>query len=109
MNEVNVLRMLNHRNIIAIKGHCSSASSRFRHRYFIFLELASGGELNDLVAELGGLSETSARTYFAQMVEAVTACHDAAVAHRDLKLENWVLSTSGKVKLIDFGLAHVYS
>jgi len=107
MHEVNILQMLNHRHIVACEGHGRSADSP-KHRHVLFLELADGGDLYELVMSLGGLSEASARTYFIQIVEAVAHCHDMGVAHRDLKLENVVLTGSGEVKLVDFGLAHAY-
>ena len=42
------------------------------------------------------------------MLDGVAYCHLAGVAHRDLKLENVLLNEQGALKLIDFGLSHVY-
>ena len=40
---------------------------------------------------------------FTQICEAVGHCHEKNFAHRDLKLENILLTTDFKIKLIDFG------
>jgi len=105
--ERHILQMLNHRHVIAFKGHGRSSGSARHH--LLFLEMASGGDLFDVVAKSNGkLSEDVLRRLFSQMIEAVAHCHSAGVAHRDLKLENFVLDAAGDVKLIDFDLAHVY-
>merc|ERR1719450_1504017 len=54
------------------------------------------------------MPEPVARNFFCQMLDGVAYCHLAAVAHRDLKLENVLLNEQGALKLIDFGLSHVY-
>jgi len=51
------------------------------------------------------LPEPMVEEYMAQVLSGVTACHQAGVAHQDLKLENLVLMPDGSVKLIDFGLS----
>ena len=43
-----------------------------------------------------------------QIANAVSALHDVGVAHRDLKLENFVLRDDGSVCLIDFGVSAAY-
>jgi serine/threonine protein kinase len=46
--------------------------------------------------------------YFTEMVSAVGYLHEQGVVHRDLKLENVLLSGANTCKLCDFGLAHAY-
>ena len=107
--ECHILETLAHPNIIHVKGH-GLGLDKHAHLYFIFMELASGGELFDQVIDRGAnaMEEAVARGFFCQMLDGVAYCHLAGVAHRDLKLENVLLNATGQLKLIDFGLSHVY-
>lgn len=105
--ECQILDVLKHPNVIAVRGH-GVGLNQYANVYFIFMELASGGELFDKVID-GPMSEQVARNYFVQLLEGVAYLHAAGVAHRDLKLENVLLTGSAVVKLIDFGLSHVYA
>lgn len=107
--ECNILMQLKHANIIDMKDHCQG-NGNMKHIYFIFMELASGGELFDQVIDRGAsaMPEAVARGFFNQILSALQMCHLWGVAHRDLKLENVLLNSSGVVKLIDFGLSHIY-
>jgi len=65
-------------------------------------------ELFDVLTDSGGsVAEQLARTFFVQSVAALRFMHQNGVAHRDIKLENIMLDRYGRLKLIDFGLAHV--
>jgi serine/threonine protein kinase len=63
------------------------------------IELCEGGELFDIVAASGGLPEDQARTYFREILTAVEYCHAQGVFHRDLKLENVLRDTDGRLKV----------
>lgn len=107
--ECQILEVLQHPNVIHVKGHGHGLGGE-EHLYYIFMELAGGGELFDQVIDRGAnaMPEAVARGFFCQLLDAVAYCHLAGVAHRDLKLENVLLNAPGVVKLIDFGLSHVY-
>ncbi len=70
---------------------------------FLVLELLDGTTLQD---ELKAGMELSFRLYIAEKVaEALAAAHSKGIVHRDLKPENVMLTRSGEVKVLDFGLA----
>jgi len=109
--ECRILEGLDHENVIKVLGHGTGRqSSGQSHLYFIFMELASGGELFDQVIDRGAnaMNEATARNFMRQLLAGVEHCHSRGVAHRDLKLENVLLTKEGVVKVIDFGLSHIY-
>ena len=68
------------------------------------LEYADGGDALKHIQSTGALSEERARLWTAQIASAVRYMHDVDVAHRDLKLENLLLTGTGDaIKLCDFG------
>jgi len=107
--ECKILETLTHRNVIHVKAH-TRGLNKHAHFYFIYMELASGGELFDQVIDRGAnaMSEAEALKFFHELLDGVAYCQLAGVAHRDLKLENVLLNSAGEVKIIDFGLSHVY-
>ena len=71
------------------------------------LDLASRGDLADLVKKYGSLSLRCARWYTAQIADAVLWVHSKGIVHRDLKPENVLLDDELRVKLTDFGSAYL--
>ena len=73
---------------------------------FLFLEMCSGGELFERVSD-GPLSERAARPIAKGIAEALRHCLSRGVVHRNVGLENVMLSAEdpSAIKLIDFGLA----
>jgi len=74
--------------------------------------MGNGGELFDRLANQEQYGQKEAARAFEQMVEAVGYCHRMGVAHRDLKLENFIYesnSWNSQLKLIDFGLSKKYN
>lgn len=72
---------------------------------FVFMELAEGGDLHSWMDTFGIVPEAQAKVWFSQLVSAVDYLHSELVAHRDIKLENCLLTHYGQLKLIDFGYA----
>jgi serine/threonine protein kinase len=69
------------------------------------MELASNGELFDIIAPVGGFSENIARYYFKSFLESLAYLHDNGICHRDLKPENLLLTDDWKLKIADFGFS----
>ena len=68
------------------------------------LEYAEGGDALHYVQSAGALGEERARTWSSQVTSAVAYMHDLGIAHRDLKLENLLLTGDLRtIKICDFG------
>ncbi len=68
-----------------------------------------GGDLSKKIADAKGkpISESNILNWFTQILLAMKHVHDRKIIHRDLKCQNIFLTTSGIVKLGDFGIARV--
>eukprot|EP00257_Ricinus_communis_P024773 XP_025012187.1 serine/threonine-protein kinase PEPKR2 [Ricinus communis] len=73
--------------------------------FHLVMELCSEGRLIDQMVEEGQYSEQRAANIFKDVMSVIKYCHDMGVVHRDVKPENLLLMSSGKIKLADFGLA----
>lgn len=66
------------------------------------------GELFDYLVSRRRLSEPETRRFVRQMLKALDYCHREGVVHRDLKLENLLLSDSDNIKITDFGFSNMF-
>jgi len=71
---------------------------------YIVSELLEGSTLRDLTPA-AALPVRKAIDYGAQIAKGLAAAHDKGIVHRDLKPENLFVTTDGRVKILDFGLA----
>jgi serine/threonine protein kinase len=104
-HEAAVLRAVgDHPSIAGLKDHFEVGG-----RGWLFVELATGGELTDRLVDSGRLEAREARELFAPLVAALCHCHGRGVVHRDVKMDNVMLcaADASAVKLIDFGLGVV--
>ncbi|KAI8929294.1 kinase-like domain-containing protein [Entophlyctis helioformis] len=79
-------------------------------RIYMVMEFCNGGEAFDYIVKHGRLDDQlpECRRIFGQIMDAVAQCHEKNFVHRDLKLENILLTDDLHVKLIDFGFTRDY-
>jgi serine/threonine protein kinase len=76
-----------------------------RGLYYIVMELVEGITLKDYITKKGKLSVKEATSIAIQVSLGLEAAHNRGIIHRDVKPQNIIISTDGKVKLSDFGIA----
>ncbi len=76
---------------------------------FIVMELVEGITLKDYIKKKGKLSVKEATSIAIQVSLGLEAAHNSDIVHRDVKPQNIIISTDGKVKLSDFGIARAVS
>jgi serine/threonine-protein kinase len=99
VNEAKAASALNHPNIVTIHE-----IDELNDVDFIVMEHVEGAPLDRLISAKG-LSVAQALSYAVQTADALAAAHAAGIVHRDIKPGNIVVTPSGRVKVLDFGLA----
>ena len=97
--EARAAAALNHPNILAVYdiGDADGAP-------FIVSELLEGQTLRACL-DAGAIAPRKAVDYAVQIAHGLAAAHEKGIVHRDLKPENLYVTESGRVKILDFGLA----
>ncbi|XP_059504867.1 serine/threonine-protein kinase Nek9 isoform X2 [Stegostoma tigrinum] len=101
-NEILILSVLQHHNIIAYYNHFLD-----ENKLLIEVEYCNGGNLYDKILQQGGklFPEETVVWYLYQIVSAVAHIHSYGILHRDIKTLNIFLTKSDLIKLGDYGLA----
>jgi serine/threonine protein kinase len=97
--EARAVGMLNHPNILTIYDTGVSQGTPY-----IVTELLEGANLRALLNDRP-LPLSRALEYARQIAEGLAAAHEKGITHRDLKPENLFVTTDGRIKILDFGLA----
>lgn len=100
LNEGRAAASLVHPNIVTT--HAIGGESGV---YFLEMEFVGGRSLQRLLLEEGRLDPLRATAICARVADGLAAAHREGVVHRDIKLENILLTMQGAPKLGDFGLA----
>lgn len=100
IRETEILKKLQHENIIRYYGAGSSRMQRF-----YAMELVEGGSLDGIIKAQGKLTWQETVEYGLQIAKALEHAHAAGIVHRDLKPANLLITKDGVLKLTDFGIA----
>jgi len=100
--EALILSQLNHPNVATIHDFDTQQGVDF-----LVMEYIPGITLSEKVA-VGALPEKDVIRLGVQLAEGLAAAHDHGVVHRDLKPANLRLTSDGRLKILDFGLAKLW-
>ena len=98
--EAQVAARLNHANIVTVYD-----LAEMNGQPYIAMEYVEGQTLADILERTGPLCPERTLPILRQLIDALQYAHDAGVVHRDIKPENVMMTKSGTLKLMDFGLA----
>jgi serine/threonine protein kinase len=99
VKEAKAASALNHPNIVHVYDIAESDGVQF-----IAMEFVKGKTLAELIGH-HGLRLNDTLRYAVQISDALAQAHAAGIVHRDLKPSNVMVSESGLIKILDFGLA----
>ena len=100
MKEINVLKKMNHPNIIQFID-----AKKTENNIYLIMEFCNGGSLEEFIKKKEGkLEEMEILYYFRDIIDAFRYLQSINTVHRDVKPDN-VLFQDGLLKLADFGFA----
>lgn len=100
VREAEAAGRLKHHNIVALYDVDISAG-------VMAFEYVEGGSLADVLSDGQALPFAKVRRLALELLDALSAAHDAGIIHRDVKPANVFLDAAGNAKLGDFGAAHL--
>ena len=101
IREARVLSRLNHPHVAGIYDFVTHGK-----RDYIVMEFVPGATLRDILAG-GPLPACEVVRLGAQIARGLTAAHAANIVHRDIKPSNLKVTSSGELKILDFGVARL--
>lgn len=107
IRELKHLQELSHPNIISLLSVFSSKDQNLN----LVLEFLPLGDLEMLIKDVSGVRYGAAdiKAWMGMLSRAIWFCHANFVLHRDIKPNNLLISSTGEIKLADFGLARSFS
>jgi tRNA A-37 threonylcarbamoyl transferase component Bud32 len=98
--EIEILSKIDHENIVKLH-----AAINAHHHFFLVMDYVSKISLFEFIEHQDNkrVSESFARAIFKQLVSAIHYLHCQDIVHRDIKLQNVLLTPDVHIKLIDFG------
>lgn len=100
--EFEVMSRLKHPNLIGVYDFGFDIP---RNTYYITMEYLNGSSLKDVIKENGALAPDKAISIMIDLCRAITFIHSRKILHRDINPSNIIITSTGQVKIMDFGLA----
>ena len=100
--EVRAAARLNHPNVVTVYSFHEAEGLPF-----YAMEYIEGQSLADLIVSDAPLDARKALTIAAQAADGLACAHKAGILHRDIKPSNIIVTPSGLVKVLDFGIAKI--
>jgi CheY-like chemotaxis protein len=97
---------LKHPNIVEVLAISQDAASQ---QYYIVMEFVEGGNLREILAIRKKLNVPEALRIIEDAASGLAYAFSRGLTHRDIKLTNLLISSTGEAKLVDFGLAQLLS
>ncbi|XP_034048212.1 serine/threonine-protein kinase NIM1 [Thalassophryne amazonica] len=98
--EISNMEVVQHPNVVRLYEVVCMPS-----RVYLVLEYAGGGDLHNKICNEGKLPDNTSKITFSQILSAIKYLHNINIIHRDLKAENVLFTSSGCVKVADFGFS----
>eukprot|EP00826_Nyctotherus_ovalis_P060367 TRINITY_DN8460_c0_g3_i1.p1 TRINITY_DN8460_c0_g3~~TRINITY_DN8460_c0_g3_i1.p1 ORF type:complete len:490 (-),score=143.26 TRINITY_DN8460_c0_g3_i1:83-1531(-) len=102
LQEFSILKELHHPNISRLYE-----SFETEKHVLIVTELCSGQDLLNYIRKHKRLDESTAKSIFKSLIAGLHYCHTRQIVHRDIKLDNLLLTSKGELKICDFGVSRV--
>ncbi len=102
LREIRAVGRLSHPSIA-----CATDAGQTHGIHYLVMEYISGLDLSRLARAIGELSIQDACEVARQVAIGLSHAHAAGLVHRDVKPSNLMLDESGRIKILDFGLAHL--
>ena len=100
--EAVTLAKLNHPNVATLHSFFRQADD-----FFMVMEFVRGETLDDVIRAQGAMQCDQAIELFCMALEGIDHAHKMGIVHRDIKPANMMLTETGSIKVMDFGIARV--
>lgn len=100
--EAVTLAKLNHSNVATLHSFFRQGDD-----FFMVMEFVRGQTLDDVIRAQGAMQCDRAIELFCMALEGIDHAHKMGIVHRDIKPANMMLTETGSIKVMDFGIARV--
>ncbi|ERN15961.1 hypothetical protein AMTR_s00175p00041650 [Amborella trichopoda] len=105
LREVLIMKMLGHPNIVNLIEVIDDPDTDY---FYMVLEYVEGKWICEGSGPPGGIGETTSRRYFRDVVAGLMYLHAHNIVHGDIKPENLLVTSNGRVKICDFSVSRIF-